>query len=122
MMILLKIIILVILVSYAGFLLFGAWGFIRSKPFIAEETAINKTATCIIICARNEENNIEACLKSVFQQNFNKELLELILVDDASEDSTLRKATDLLQKQNFHYQIISNSQREGKKKINNRSH
>lgn len=115
MMFILKIIILLTIVSYVGFLLLGAIGFMQTKTFVPDETIINKTNTCIIICARNEENNIEACLNSIFQQNFNKQLLEIILVNDASEDSTLRKAEDILRSQNFRFQIITNEKREGKK-------
>ena len=114
-MLAIKIIILLTLISYVGFLLFGAIGFIKTKTFSLPENVINKTNTCIIICARNEENNIEACLNSIYIQNFDKELLEIILVNDASEDSTLTKATNSLRSQNFRFQIISNSQKEGKK-------
>ncbi len=115
MMFAIKIIILITLVSYVGFLLFGAIGFIKTKEFVLEQDFINKTNTCIIICARNEENNIEACLNSIYLQNFDKELLEIILVNDASEDSTLSKATNSLSSQNFRFQIINNIQKEGKK-------
>jgi len=48
-----------------------------------------KTIVTIGICARNAENTIKEAIESVFDQEFPKECMELILVDDGSEDSTL---------------------------------
>lgn len=49
----------------------------------------NKSFTySIIIAARNEEKNIRQCLVSVFSQNLDKNLYEVIVVDDRSTDST----------------------------------
>lgn len=45
----------------------------------------------VIIAARNESANIEACLQSVFRQHYPKELFEVIVVDDYSEDDTASK-------------------------------
>lgn len=42
----------------------------------------------IIIAARNEEANIEDCLTSIYKNNYPKDLLEIIVVDDQSEDNT----------------------------------
>lgn len=42
----------------------------------------------ILIAARNEENNIEQLLKSLYNQSFAKEFFEVIIVDDHSEDKT----------------------------------
>lgn len=42
----------------------------------------------ILIAARNEENNIEQLLKSLYNQSFAKEFFEVIIVDDHSEDRT----------------------------------
>ena len=46
------------------------------------------TKVTVIIPARNEAENIVACLNSVCQQNFPKELYEVLLVDDHSTDQT----------------------------------
>ena len=50
----------------------------------------NQTSTVIsvIIPARNEEANIEACLESVINQSYPKNLFEVIVVDDFSTDKT----------------------------------
>ncbi|MEI8134102.1 MAG: glycosyltransferase [bacterium] len=42
----------------------------------------------MLICARNEENNIEKCLQSLAKLNYPSELLEILVVDDRSSDST----------------------------------
>lgn len=44
----------------------------------------------IIIPCRNEEKNITACIDSIYSQNYPKELMEIIVVDDHSEDSTIQ--------------------------------
>ncbi len=42
----------------------------------------------VIIPARNEEENIGACLQSLINQNYDPELLEIIVVNDHSTDGT----------------------------------
>ena len=42
----------------------------------------------ILIPARNEEQTIAACLQSIQQLNYPKELTEVIVIDDFSEDAT----------------------------------
>lgn len=54
----------------------------------------------IIIPARNEAKNIEACLSAVFLQEFPTENYEVILVNDNSEDETRDLAEKFLSKYN----------------------
>jgi len=54
-----------------------------------------KTKVTVIIPARNEAENIAACLNSVCQQNFPKDHYEVLLVDDHSTDQTSVIAADL---------------------------
>ncbi|MGD8634233.1 MAG: glycosyltransferase [Anaerolineales bacterium] len=42
----------------------------------------------IIIPARNEEHNIDACLQGLLHQDYPPELLRILVVDDQSEDHT----------------------------------
>lgn len=46
----------------------------------------------IIIPAFNEEKNIEACLNSIKYLNYPKEKIEVIVVDDGSDDETIKIA------------------------------
>lgn len=50
----------------------------QSLPFVS-----------VIIAARNEENNIEECLKSLANQSYPTSHFEIIMVDDHSEDMTV---------------------------------
>ncbi len=45
----------------------------------------------LVIALRNEEMNIEQLLESVLNQDYPVDLLEIILIDDHSTDSTLQK-------------------------------
>lgn len=47
-----------------------------------------KTFVSILIPARNEAENILACLQSILLQNFPKALFEIIVIDDFSTDDT----------------------------------
>ncbi len=46
----------------------------------------------IIVPTRNEERNIGRCLSSVLSQNYPRKLLEIILIDNHSEDRTVELA------------------------------
>ncbi|HUT63897.1 MAG TPA: glycosyltransferase [Anaerolineae bacterium] len=43
----------------------------------------------VIVCARNEEGNIHRCLDSLRRLDYPRDKLEILLVDDESEDRTL---------------------------------
>jgi len=49
----------------------------------------------IIIAARNEAENIEACLNTLDENEYPKESYEVILIDDHSDDDTYTLATQL---------------------------
>jgi cellulose synthase/poly-beta-1,6-N-acetylglucosamine synthase-like glycosyltransferase len=49
----------------------------------------------VIVAARNEEENLAGCLKSLLRQSYPRDLYEVILVDDDSNDSTLSIARPL---------------------------
>src|SRR5580698_3922583 len=51
-----------------------------------------KERISIIVPFRNEVNSILNCLKGITEQEFPKELTEIILVDDNSEDNTAQLA------------------------------
>ena len=51
-----------------------------------------KTSVAVIIPARNEAKNIKKCLESILNQNYPKDLINIVLVDDYSTDRTLEFA------------------------------
>jgi glycosyltransferase involved in cell wall biosynthesis len=66
----------------------------------------------IIILAKNEERNIERCLRKVFNQNLKD--FEVILIDSGSNDKTLQIAskfpvsTKRIKEKDFHHAITRN--------------
>lgn len=114
-MILLKIIAFILLLFYGSIILYALIGFIKTKTFSAVPSIISTNVT-IIICARNEENNITKCLQSILEQEFDFSRLELILVNDASSDQTLSIAENILFNTGIKYFLLTNTEHLGKKK------
>lgn len=54
-----------------------------------------QTFASVIIPARNEEENLPACLQSLFAQKYPSNLFEIILIDDHSDDKTIAVAKQL---------------------------
>ncbi|MBA7695274.1 Poly(ribitol-phosphate) beta-N-acetylglucosaminyltransferase TarS [subsurface metagenome] len=46
----------------------------------------------VIITTKNEEKNIENCLKSIKSQTYPQEKIEIVIVDNNSTDSTVKIA------------------------------
>lgn len=72
-------------IVYLFFLIWIAAGLRRLK---IKENQFVFPRVSVIIAARNEEKNINACLTALLQQNYPSELYEIIVVDDHSEDKT----------------------------------
>ncbi len=69
----------------------------------------------VIIAARNEEGRLKHCLASIISQNFPKQFLEIIVVDDASTDGTFNEAGEMLGRSGVEHKIIRNETHLGKK-------
>lgn len=83
-------IIISITITLLYLLLIGsfAFGFDRIKIF-KNEYLPPKTRFSVVIPFRNESGNLPVLLKSIQSLNFPKELFEVILVDDESEDESV---------------------------------
>lgn len=99
---------------YSYFLMYYASGFIKTETYYPVKTT-NDEALTIIICARNEEKTIVACLNSLIKQDYEATKLNLILINDASIDNTAKYAEIVLKKSEINYKIISNTRQKGKK-------
>ena len=53
-----------------------------------EELNHNSYKVSVIIPVYNDKRGIKKCLKSLLEQNYNKELYEIIIVDNGSTDGT----------------------------------
>lgn len=49
----------------------------------------NPKTVSVVITSRNEEENIKNCLESIKKQDYSKDCIEVIVVDNNSEDNTL---------------------------------
>lgn len=54
-----------------------------------KELGLTKGVT-VVVSVRNEEKNIQACLESILAQEYPKDKLEIIVVNDFSTDKTLK--------------------------------
>jgi len=54
-----------------------------------------KTFVSVIVPARNEEANIENCIKSILNQDYPSRLFEILIVDDHSTDQTANIVNNL---------------------------
>ena len=71
-------------VTYLLILLYLAIGIIRTKTELTAEQPF----VSIIVSAHNESQNIAVCLDSILHQDYPEHKLELIIVNDRSEDDT----------------------------------
>jgi len=78
---------LVLFITYAALIIYYAINW-RSIPTFNLTTLTFNPKLSIIIPARNEEQNIKACLDSISNQSYPKEWYEVIVVDDHSTDNT----------------------------------
>ena len=62
--------------------------FSRLKLFFKKENLQPKTGFSIIIPARNEAENIGDCIQSIIDNDYPKDLFEIIIADDFSTDAT----------------------------------
>ena len=84
------VVISILLLSYIALILLYEKGWRLQPTFIIPQNFYPKTRISVIIPARNEEATIEKCVRSILINNYPKELLEIIVVDDHSEDNTYK--------------------------------
>ena len=75
-------------IPYAIIILMYRKWFLQLKEFVLPKNFRPDIKFSVIIPARNEEQNIAACLQSIFKQKYSSDLFEVIVVDDHSSDNT----------------------------------
>lgn len=86
-------------------LIYGAitlnyWRGWRDLPaWVLPENFAPRTPVTVVVPARNEAENIGACLRSILAGNYPPGLLEIIVVDDHSEDATPQLVAQLAENQ-----------------------
>jgi cellulose synthase/poly-beta-1,6-N-acetylglucosamine synthase-like glycosyltransferase len=58
----------------------------------------SKTFASVLVAARNEEANIETCLRALFRQSYDPKRFEIIVIDDRSTDKTSEIVESLQEK------------------------
>ena len=79
---------LVLIAGYAFIILYFYKGWINLPVRSRKKDLVNFRTVSIIIPARNESERILPCLEQLLKQNYPKDKLEIIVVDDHSEDNT----------------------------------
>jgi len=90
------IILLAIVIAYLTVITYITYGWYRLKTSVLR-IVHPSTRVSIIIPARNEEASISRCLSGLISQDFPLQLMEILVVDDHSEDQTLAIAREISQ-------------------------
>ena len=94
------------------FLYLAALGWIRTGmfrlPYFRGSAAVPKTRFTVIVPFRNEAENIPRLLRSIAALDYPIELFEVILVNDASEDESLKVIRDNIPDYNCDLKLIQN--------------
>jgi cellulose synthase/poly-beta-1,6-N-acetylglucosamine synthase-like glycosyltransferase len=85
-----------IILVYAVFILVNMVALVSQRQTISPQLPLQRIT--VIIPCRNEEENILTCLADIRGQNYPKELLQVLVVDDHSEDRTSALTVDFLSK------------------------
>jgi|APIni6443716594_1056825.scaffolds.fasta_scaffold02181_4 cellulose synthase/poly-beta-1,6-N-acetylglucosamine synthase-like glycosyltransferase len=108
----------ILLTGYAFMIIAITIGWQRLKVF-SIPNLLPEVKVGVIVAVRNEELNIEALLKSLSAQNYPLHLLEIIVVDDHSTDSTSRLVEEFIAKnkeqQNIRFIGLGLNDNSGKK-------
>lgn len=81
--------------------------FLYYKPNNTNPTNSNKKGVSIIICAKNEAQNLQQYLPKVLAQNYPIDLFEILIVNDNSTDNT-NTIVQILQKNHSNLRLIDN--------------
>ncbi len=95
---------LIINVLYIFFNIFLIAGWLRTtSPYVSHTP---KLFVSVIIVVRNEEKNIFDLLNDLKLQSYDHKLFELIIIDDHSEDETLKLISNFIAHSNFSVQLF----------------
>jgi biofilm PGA synthesis N-glycosyltransferase PgaC len=82
---------LILLLYYLRFL----WSIRKGLSSLDHHGSDSRPFSSVILAARNEEKNIEACLRALIAQSYDPQMFEIIVVDDHSQDNTVSRSIRL---------------------------
>jgi cellulose synthase/poly-beta-1,6-N-acetylglucosamine synthase-like glycosyltransferase len=88
---------IILFLVYAFLMLQYGRGWHKQGTIKQEAGYIPQTSISIIIPARNEEEHIEACIRSILDNKYPPQLSEIIIINDYSTDRTAAIASGLLE-------------------------
>ena len=110
---------ILLLFMYLGYplflLIYSKFQTNKKKSLLKEKHKVS-----IIMCAYNEEKNIENKLNNILELDYDINNIELIIVNDASTDNTSRILKKVLKNLPIKNILIENIKREGKPKSINK--
>lgn len=80
---------LTLAVIYIGLILFYTKGWLKTPHQNVNSNFSSSQGLTLIVVIRNEEAHIQACIQSILAQSYPTDLLEIIVVDDFSTDSSV---------------------------------
>jgi cellulose synthase/poly-beta-1,6-N-acetylglucosamine synthase-like glycosyltransferase len=87
---------IIFLILVSGYFIISASLVIGAKKTFSQLPDDKLPTVSIIVAARNEENNIVACLESLNKLIYPDGKLEIIIIDDASSDRTLKITSEFI--------------------------
>jgi len=81
-------VVMMLSLAYLVIIAVFTYGWFSLEPGLTPKAAPS-TNLSVVVAVRNESKNIERLLESLLAQEYPKELMEVIIVDDHSEDDTV---------------------------------
>lgn len=103
-----------LLMAYLGVIGIITYGWYQLSQATIMPLTTNDVTVSVVIAVRNESDNIERLLEQLANQNYNKEMFNIIVVDDHSDDNTVKLVQDLITKIDLKINLVGASG-EGKK-------
>ena len=90
-----ELVLLGLLLSFMFYYLTFLWSIRKGLSSLAHRGSDTRPFASVILAARNEEKNIEPCLRALIAQSYDPKMFEIIVVDDHSQDDTVSRSTRL---------------------------
>lgn len=110
-------VLLLIAMGYVFIILYCSLGWLKTKGDVEIDDELS-TRVSVIIAARNEEYTISSCLRALVNQSYPAANMEILVVDDASEDTTAEHIKRFCEQYTFirHLSLTGKNGAQGKKK------
>src|SRR6185503_4203532 len=77
--------------AYLLLQLFYLYHWLKTPEVVVPNDFIPNIGFSVVVVAHNEENSIEQCIRGIIDQQYPRNLFEIIIIDDRSTDATVEK-------------------------------